>query len=258
MQLYAPDYEHFKRLAAGHNRVPITSTLICDDLTPVSAFARLEVGADYAFLFESVIGGEKIARYSFIGADPCLTFEAEGKLARFVDHRRATVREVEADDPLAVFAEHLEEYRVVSLPGLPRLLGGAVGYAGYDVVRYYERLEKAPPDDRGYPDVLFNVYDTMVIFDHVFKTVHVVALADIGHGSDDASLRAAYDRAVNEVDRMIERLGEPLALRPVQISLPMVPLTRYESNFERHEFEEVVERCREYIRAGDIFQVVVS
>ncbi len=259
MQLFAPDFEHVKRLRAEYNRVPITATLICDELTPVSAFARLEAGAEHAFLLESVIGGEKIARYSFIGTNPSMTFEAQGKLARFIDHGNGgAVREVPADDPLRVFEEHLTQYRVMHLPGLPRLLGGAVGYAGYDAIRYYENLPNAPTDDRGLPDLLFNVYDTMVIFDHVFKTVLVVAHADLTECADETAMRVAYDAATRKIRALVEQMSRPHPMEPVHVALPMEPLTRYTSNFQRSEFETVVERCQEYIRAGDIFQVVVS
>jgi len=259
MHAYAPAYEHFKRLAAQHNRVPITATLICDELTPVSAFARLEAGASHAFLLESVIGGEKIARYSFIGANPCMTFEAYGDRARFINHRLGgDTRELRTQDPLTAFEQHLREYRVAHLPGLPRLLGGAVGYAGYDIIRYYERLPQAPHDDRGLPDVLFNVYDTMVIFDHVFKTVLVVAHADLTGRQGDVGLRAAYEQAAQKIDALIERIGQPLPMAPVRIAPPMAPLTRYTSNFTPAEFEQAVAKCQEYIRAGDIFQVVLS
>lgn len=259
MELYTPDFEYFKRLSAGHNRVPVVATLICDELTPVSAFARIADGVDHAFLLESVIGGEKIARYSFIGADPRVTIEANRNHVRIVDHHTGeALVESDSDDPLTLLEQHMAQYKVAPLPGLPRLLGGAAGYASYDVVRYYERLENAPTDDRGLPDLLFNVYDTMVIFDHVFKTVLVAAHADISDCSTEADLRRAYDAAIKTVDGLIERLGRPLTLAPVQVGLPMAPLGRWSSNFERAGFEAAVEKCKEYIRAGDIFQVVPS
>jgi anthranilate synthase component 1 len=259
MQRYAPDFEHFKRLSGSHNRVPITATLICDELTPVSAFARLERGAEHAFLFESVIGGEKIARYSFIGANPRITFEATRNHLRVFDHQtQQTLFEGDADDPLKVFEDHLAGYRVATLPNLPRLLGGAVGFAGYDAIRYYEHLPDSPADDRELPDLLFNVYDTMVVFDHVYKTVLLAAHAEVPDGADEATLRRCYDAAVASLDTLIATIGTPVNLAPVQIGYPMEPLSRYTSNFRREDFEQAVEKCREYIRAGDIFQVVIS
>ncbi len=259
MQQFAPDFEHFRRLATDHNRVPITATLICDELTPVSAFARLQGEAEHAFLLESVIGGEKIARYSFIGADPAETFEARREHVRLIDHGRGSVvLDTTSRDPLQLFEEHLRRYRVAHPPGLPRLLGGAVGYASYDTVRYYESLPNAPQDDRDLPDLLFNIYDTMVIFDHVFKTVLVTAHADASDGATESELRHAYDRAVERIGALRQRLGSPLLMPPVPVGLPLAPLDRYTSNVTRAQFEQNVERCREYIRAGDIFQVVPS
>ena len=256
--LLHPDFARFRELAQRFNRVPIAATLICDDLTPVSAFARLEADAPRAFLLESVIGGEKVARYSFLGAEPSVTLSATRQRVSVHDHRTGGVQEQTCDDPLTVLEQHLRLYQAAPLLGLPRFLGGAVGYAAYDTVRYVENLPNAPHDDRGLPDLLFDVYETMVIFDHVRKTVLVVAHAAVEPGGDEPALRRAYDQAVEQIERLSSRISQPLTLRPVRVSLPAPPLDRFESNFQRGDFEEMVARCKEYIRAGDIFQVVVS
>lgn len=259
MQLYIPEFEQFKRLAGSYNRVPITATLICDDLTPTSAYARLEKNAEHAFLLESVIGGEKIARYSFIGANPRATFKAVRQQVEIFDHQaQQVISSGEHADPLKAFEEYLNTYKVAQHPGLPRLLGGAVGYASYDMIRYYEDLPSAPPDDRNLPDLLFNIYDTMVIFDHVYKTVLVAAHADLTDAGTDSEIRAAYDKAIARIDQLIETISQPLSLLPVQIGLPMEPVSNWESNIKRSDYEKMVEACKEYIRAGDIFQVVPS
>ena len=153
---------------------PVYRQLTGDTLTPVSAFCKIQEG-DWSFLFESVVGGERIGRYSFLGAGPFLTFEAYGN--RAADSRRRTRRRSrrEAADPLKLLEEMIATYRAPNLPGLPRFCGGAVGYAGYDTVRYVGTLPNAPPDDRNIPDLCFGFYDRMVIFDHVAKTVLVVA-----------------------------------------------------------------------------------
>jgi len=256
--LLDPGFAEFKRQARGCNRVPVFASLVCDELTPLSAFARLQADSPRAFLLESVVGGEKIARYSFLGADPITSFEATGPAVRFVDHGAGAAQTATGADPLDNLEKRLRAYRVSRSPKLPRFVGGAVGYAGYDVVRYYERLPAAPPDDRNLPDLLFDLYETILIFDHAQKVVRVVALAAVEEQASDRALRAAYDDAAGRIDRLVRRLSQPLALPPVPIALPAPPLERYESNFERSAFEQTVARCQEYIRAGDIFQVVIS
>ncbi len=258
METINPTFEQFEELAGRYTSVPLVATVICDDMTPLSAFARLQVDSPRAFLLESVVGGENVARYSFIGADPARTFETTRQRARWTEHTTGQHNEQQTDDPLALLEETLRHYRVPSLPGLPNFLGGAVGYASYDAVRYYERLPNAPADDRGLPDLLFDIYETMVVFDHVHKIVMVVSHVNVPHSSDHGARRAAYDRAVGQIDDIIRRLSRPSGLEPVQIAMPAPATERYASNFVQADFERVVDRCKEYIRAGDIFQVVPS
>ena len=193
-----PSFEQFAELARMHTVVPVYRRLTGDTLTPVSAFKKIESG-EWSFLFESVVGGERIGRYSFLGADPFRKFEARGTKVRQQDGNGPWV-EGGSSDPLKVLEEMIAEHHAPNLPGLPRFSGGAVGYAGYDTIRYVERLPNAPTDDRGLPDLSFGFFDRMVIFDHVAKTVSVVANA-IGDGS-----RAAYDAACNRVDELVGRL----------------------------------------------------
>src|SRR6476469_488185 len=170
-----PPYEQFAALARTHTVVPVYRRLTGDTLTPVSAFKKVEEG-DWSFLFESVVGGERVGRYSFLGTGPFRKFEARGTATRTQDGDGPWV-EGPAADPLKVLEDTIAAYRAPHLPGLPRFCGGAVGYAGYDTVRYVERLPNAPPDDRGIPDLSFAFHDRMVIFDHINKTVLVAALA---------------------------------------------------------------------------------
>jgi len=253
-----PTFDRFEELARAYNSVPVVATLVCDNMTPLSAFARLEADSPHAFLLESVVGGERVARYSFLGIDPAWTFETTRQDAKIHDQRSGQTTDLRSEDPLADLERHLKRYRAPSLPGLPRFLGGAVGYAGYDVARYYERLPNAPKDDRGLPDLLFGVYDTMVIFDHAHKVVRVVAHAELGDDADAAGRRSAYGAAVQRIEGLIERLRRPSRLEVARVSLPAPRSDRYTSNIDQATFEQVVERCKEYIRAGDIFQVVPS
>jgi anthranilate synthase component 1 len=252
MLRYRPDLATFRQLASTANTVPVYCQLLSDNLTPVSAFARIARQTDHAFLLESVIGGEKIARYSFIAANPRELFEASGHNTTI--QRAGAVQQLQARDPLAVLQEQLGRYRAVHLPGLPRFTGGAVGFAAYDVVRYYEPLPHAPPDDRHLPDLLFGIYDTMVIFDHVVKTITVLSHAHL----DEGPIEPAYAAACGRIEQMAALLASPPAAGIGQIDVRGQPTIAFQSNFRREEFERAVDACLEYIRAGDIFQVVLS
>lgn len=272
MTNYSPDFETFRKLAADADLVPVYRQLVSDTLTPVSAYARIQQG-ECAFLFESVVGGERIGRFSFLGADPFLRIDAFGN--RVVVTKDGRTETHDSRDPLRELEELLAGYRAAHVPGLPRFCGGAVGYAGYDVVRYTENLPNAPHDDRGLPDLSFAFYDRMVIFDQINKTILVVAhartragavgvppsggVSSADAGASETHLQAAYDAACRRIDETCARLqrGEhDLAL--ADISLKGDPTLSWSSNFSRDGFEEAVEKCKEYIRAGDIFQVVLS
>ncbi|UCG16954.1 MAG: anthranilate synthase component I [Phycisphaerales bacterium] len=253
MALLLPDRNTFEELARESNTVPVYTQLLSDELTPVSAFARLAESTDHAFLLESVVGGEKIARYSFIAAEPMAVFEATCN--RVTVTEGGISRTTESDDPLRLLEEMLDAYRAVHLAELPRFVGGAVGYAGYDVARYYEHLPDAPPDDRDLPDMQFGLYDSMVIFDHVQKLIKVVAHAHVDRDGVEGGYRAAGQR----VERIVDSLASARPRSATYMPPGVGPSGReFRSNFERRAFEAAVDRCKEYIRAGDIFQVVLS
>ncbi|SIO08799.1 anthranilate synthase component 1 [Singulisphaera sp. GP187] len=255
---HRPSFEEFCRLAEQAPCVPVYRQLMGDGLTPVSAFHRIERSAP-SFLFESVIGGEKVGRFSFLGTEPYLTFEARGTEVTITETvAPENALRLTSENPFENLQGLLERYRAVQLPGLPRFAGGAVGYAAYDAVRYTERLPNGPPDDRGLPDLLFAFYNRMVLFDHIRKTILVVAHADVAAGPK-SDLRAAYDQACARVDELAARLAQPgpeLTVRDIETDGPL-RLTP-QSNFTREGYEQVVRHCQEYIKAGDIFQVVPS
>jgi anthranilate synthase component 1 len=247
-----PDYDTFARLASEGRIVPVYRRLFGDALTPVEAYRRIERSPS-SFLFESVVGGEKIGRYSILGADPFLRIEAFGN--DVVVTREGASEQFQSADPLRDLERLLSQYRAVHLPGLPRFCGGAVGYAGYDIVRYSEHLPDAPDDDRYIPDMAFAFYDRMVIFDQINKTILVIAHTR----PDERDPRSAYDRAAARVDELCAQLERPAnELRLSDIRLTVEPQSGWQSNVTRAEFEAAVARCQEYIRAGDIFQVVIS
>ena len=251
---HLPDLEAFCRLADGGCMVPVYRRLLCDSLTPVSAFHKIDAGA-CGCLFESVVGGEKVGRYSFIAADPFLQMEAYGNQVRIIGP--AGTETFEVADPIEELRRRVEPYRAATLPELPPFVSGAIGYAGYDIVRYSEHLPDAPPDDRQLPDLAFAFYDRMVVFDNVNKTMVVVAMARLDEPGTTPA--AAYEAARQRVDDLVQSLScVDAELEPVDIDPRDARTVAYRSNFERHEFEAAVERCVDYIRAGDIFQVVLS
>ncbi len=260
---FFPSLDEFLHLARQASVVPVYRQLIGDTLTPVSAFCKIQEG-DWAFLFESVVGGERVGRYSFLGSGPFLRFQAFGNRVQIQEtqpgQRLAAPVEIEHPDPLRLLEEKLSAFRAPHLPGLPRFCGGAVGYAGYDSVRYVEHLPNPPPDDRHLPDLCFAFYDRMVIFDHINKTIAVVAHAHLpGQAATPEELTRCYHEACARVDQLVERLQQGVAdLQLTDIAPAGQPHLTYRSNFAPEAFEAAVEKCKEYIKAGDIFQVVLS
>lgn len=248
-----PNFEQFRSLAEEHQLVPMYRRLLSDSLTPVSAFELLDDGQTAACLFESVIGGEKVGRYSFIGVSPIgrITATGDDVHMQWGDFEQ----QLSSDDPLDSLWEEVTKRRVAVLPELPPLTGGAIGYASYDVVRYVEDLPNAPEDDRGLPDLDFSFFENLLIFDNITKSLFVVA-----HVHSDAfdSPEAAYADGNAKLDALIEKLQQPLALEVVDFDNASDVKLDPKSNFTKPEFEAAVEKCTEYIRAGDIFQVVIS
>ncbi|HEY1601827.1 MAG TPA: anthranilate synthase component I [Pirellulales bacterium] len=256
-----PDFDTFCRLSAEVHLVPVYRRLLSDMLTPVTALRRVDSGR-CACLFESVVGGERVGRYSFVAAGPFLEFEARGNEVTVTTLAAGTPRteRFTSADPLEELKRQVGRWRSATLPDLPPFCSGAVGYAGYDAVRYVENLPNAPEDDRHLPDLAFAFFDHMLVFDNITKTMTVVAMARLADGPRSrAELQIAYDEACGRVDALVEQMATPgFDPRPVDIVTGGEPRVKYESNFTQAGFEAAVERCLEYIRAGDIFQVVLS
>jgi anthranilate synthase component 1 len=236
--------------------VPVHTRRSADLLTPVSAYLALREEAPYSFLFESVEGGEKLARYSFLGRDPYRILTAWDFGATVaVDERRTPAPETDLSPPSGtifdVLDAYLDRYEEVELPDLPRLRGGAVGYLGYDAVRLVEDLPDAPPDDLGLPDAVWCFYDTVAAFDHVHHQLVLMANVFV---DADTDLRAAYENAQTRLDALeadLKQSSEP----PTRVDWTQGDLA---SNVERPVFEDAVRTAKEHIQKGDIFQVVLS
>ncbi len=247
---YIPEFDEFCALAAQGNLVPVYCEILADLETPVSAFLKIDCGGD-AFLLESVEGGEKWARYSFLGSAPQRVLSCKDGLLHdgppggpFASRR--------ADDPLGAVRETLRGYRPVPVRGLPRFAGGFVGFLSYDLVRTFERLPSTARDDLGHPDFYLMLADTLVVFDNVAMSMKVVAHAAVDAQTDR---RSAYDAACARIDQLVERLRRP-ACPPPTVRIDGPPAIH--SNFRPSAYEGIVERAKEYIRAGDVIQVVLA
>jgi anthranilate synthase component 1 len=250
-----PSLEEARRLARSYDVVPLYAEFIGDLETPISAVLRFS-GEDTVFLLESAESAERFGRYSFLGFDPKRTLSYRKGVYTIVD--ADGVREVPARDPFRGLAEIVGKKSVAPLPNLPAFVGGAVGYFSYDAVRYLERLPDAPPDDLGVPEACFAVTDTLVVFDHLRHKVLVISLVDAARLRDveGEGFAAAYRRAADDVRRVAEPLSAPLERR--SLSAGGGRGFEISSNFTRAGYEEAVERAKEYITAGDAFQVVPS
>ena len=246
---YFPDLGEFTRKCELGNVVPVYRQLTADVLTPFSAFQKISDGP-YAFLLESAAGPEKIGRYSFLGSSPFSLFSAAGECVEVREGEG--VQRTSTANPFKEFREYLSRFCLAHVEGLPRFSCGAVGYMAYDVVRFVEHLPECPRDDRGLPDIFYMLFDEILIFDRFDNTVKVVCSAR----TDGLTPRQAYEDAVQRIDSLVARLRTPVT----SLSDDIVPgggiSTSYRSNFRREDYLAGVRKCKEYIRAGDILQVV--
>ncbi len=246
--MYYPSFDAFKAKASQGNLIPVYREIMADLETPVAAFLKLDRG-DFSFLLESVEGGEKWGRYCFLGGEPSIIFQSKGSRVEITRNGHVAIQE--GVDPLDALKQLMGDYHPVEVEGLPRFFGGAVGYLTYDMVRFFERLPDQTVDDLSVPDSMFMITDTIVIFDHMLQKIKVVSNALI-----DGPPEKAYQEAITKIDQLIARLRQPVPPRSMR-QLPLEPAT-LTSNFTKEAYERVVERAKEYIRAGDIIQVVPS
>src|SRR5438128_243841 len=247
---YVPDFKEFCALARQGNLIPVSREVLADFETPVSALAKIDRGP-CAYLLESVEGGEKWGRYSFLGSgEPILLHGSDREVVLSGGRRRRRIPV--KTDVLDCLRALMAEYRPVEVPGLPRFCGGAVGYLSYDVVRQFERLPSLRKDVLGLPLMCFLLTDTLLVFDNVAQTIRIVANAHVG----DRDYKRAYAEAVRRIDGMIVRLRTGRRPSPRKLA-PRRPLA-FTSNMSKADFEKMVMQTKEYIKAGDIFQGVLS
>jgi len=233
--MYYPTLDEVHRLHKHGNLVPVYREIVADLDTPVSAFLKIARG-DHSFLLESVEGGERLARYSFIGTEPSLVLKPSAD---------------NPTDPLLLIEKELSKFRLAPIEGLPRFHGGMVGYMGYEVARYFETLPSPDHDPLGLPEFLLMLADTLLIFDHLTHKIKIVS-----HVYLDDDVDAAYRQATDKIDNLVERLRQTVS--PETSPAASKPISSVSSNLSQPEFESIVSQAKDYIYSGDIIQVVLS
>jgi len=233
--MYYPTLEEIKNRREAGNLIPVYREIVADLETPVSAFLKINRHG-YSFLLESVEGGQRLGRYSFIGTEPCKVI---------------TVREKDRKDPLEVISHELNRYRVVPIRDLPRFSGGAVGYLSYECVTHFEKLPTPDADPIQVPEAIFMLADTLLIFDHVLHKIKVLT-----HVSLDEDIDRSYQQAIDRIEDLISRLNQPLPAYPK--SGRTSASTGNPTASSREWFENSVRKIKQYINAGEVIQVVLS
>jgi anthranilate synthase component 1 len=253
-QMLYPDFKEFKKKAQEGNLIPVYREILADLETPLSAFLKLK--SRICFLFESVEGGEKWARYSFIGNEPALTIEGKGK--NLTIKRGKYKEKIKAEkDPLEIVSAELKKYKPVIVSGLPRFFGGFVGYIGYDTVRHFEDLPDNGHPGLNLPDLFLMLTDTLVVFDNLTHKIKVISNAYIEDSPGDA-----YEKAGAKIDSIVQKLKSrtiiPKSPKPSSKNKASSAKTVFTSNFTKKEFLKAVDVTKEYVRAGDVIQTVIS
>jgi len=251
-QIFKPSREEFRAFAKYGNLIPVSTELIADAETPVSAFSKMDSGG-YSFLLESAEHIDHGGRYSFVGSDPRVIFKSHGRKITIIENGAA--REFETDaDPLAELQKLMSRFVPVPFANMPRFVGGAVGYLSYDVVRFFEPTIGEPPkDELQLPESFFFITDTLLIFDHQLRRLRVMANAYVENDNADA----AYDAACERIREILQKLEQPTHLPQINTNHQPEPITP-RSNTTREEYEKMVRDSHEFIHAGDIFQIVPS
>jgi anthranilate synthase component 1 len=255
-----PCEKDFLEFTQEGNLIPVYREILGDLETPVSAYFKVAKDARYAFLLESMEGEEKIARYSFLATDPEMVIQSRGSQVSITKLGKATPQ-VEtyqvADSPLSLVRDILAQYQLVKIQGLPRFCGGIVGYVGYDMVRFFERLPNRPKDDLQMADMLLVLAKTLVIFDHLNHNIKVVHCVSVEPKASLKAKKEAYQAALQQIDKIVAKIHQPLTMNETQAAMISQKL-EIDSNLTQEEFCNIVNAAKRQIRAGEIIQVVLS
>lgn len=248
-----PTFAEFEKLSAQGNTIPVYAELPADLDTPVSIYLKLQDEGS-GFLLESITGGEHVSRYSFIGVRPRALFTVHGDSVYIGSNGYGANIPLNGRDPLDALKAEMAKYQPVEVPNLPRFAGGAVGFLSYDAVRCFEKLPDNTPDDLNIPTAAFMLADTLVVYDHAWQRLIIIANAHLDENTD---AHTAYRRATARIDEIAARLNAPIPDPPASQVQKGYP-TEFTSNVTQAEYEDRVRRAKKYITAGDIFQVVPS
>jgi len=246
--MYHPSLKEFIKKAKEGNLIPVYREIPADLETPISVFSRIET-EEYAFLLESVEKGKEISRYSLLGSDPSLIFKIKGKGVEIIRGNRK--ENYETPNPLEALKKLVLSYKTVKDENLPGFVGGAVGYLGYDIARLFENLPDKNPDDLNLPDALFFFAHTFLLFDHLKHRIKIVSCAQI-----DKNPRKAYQEAIEKIETLIAQLRKPVRIKS-KVQCPKSKV-KMESNLTKEEFKRMVEKIKEYIKAKEVRQVIIS
>ncbi len=248
--MITPEFTEFEKMTSGGTIIPVVKTLLADTETPVSAYLKIRDRSTFSFLLESVEGGEKVARYSSLGVDPYLIFRSRGDSGTVRDLNTGVERRFSGDS-LGELRKIMDMYKTVSIPGLPRFTGGGVGYFSYDSVRLVEDIPDNTQDDYDIDDVFFMFFDTILVFDNIGHTISIISNV---HSDGPGTLEERYREAVSRIENLEALLAKRTAPPPSKGNGHKA----HTPNMEKETFIKNVERCKEYIMAGDIIQVVYS
>jgi len=247
---YYPSKKEFIKLSKRGNLIPVYAEILADFDTPLSAYSKIDT-SDYSFLLESISGGERIARYSFLASEPSVVFSSKGNIITLREGRKTKSYTVK--DPIEELRKIMSVYKFVKVKGLPRFCGGLVGYMGYDMVRFIEKIPNKNIDDLNVPDSTYMLTDTILIFDHVDHKIKVVSNAHV-----KGSASQAYEEAVRKINKIASRLKSRALMNRGRKTGAFAGKLKLKSNFTKRQYEDVVIKAKEYIRKGDIIQVVPS
>lgn len=257
--MHAPELQEVIRLSAQHNLIPVVRSMMADTETPIRIFHHF-YRQPYAFLLESVEGGAKWARYSFIGTDPFLTIRGKNGAIYIQEKGKEEGVLQHSSKPIEALKLHLSQYSSPALDDLPRFTGGAVGFFGYDLLHYYENIPHHRNDDLNMDDIRFMFCDQVIVFDHLKQQIKVIANVHVKAGATESDIAKAYEQTCHKIDQTICALESPLYLPPmrnVQISDELVT-DSFSSNVTKEQFMQNVITAKKHIEAEEIMQVVLS
>ena len=245
--------EKFKELAKNYNVIPLYKEILLDVDTPLAVFSKIYSPERFNFLFESVEKGENVGRYSFLGSSQPVYIRTKKECVEIYDKGKISYKNTK--DPIGELKEILKGYKPAKVEGLPTFWGGLVGYVGYDVIHYYEPVPDLKSDILQIPDLFFFLSDEVIAFDNVNNIIKIIVSAVI----EDDDIEEIYNKTIERINTIEEKLNRPVSLKRISLSkVSNVSIQNWKSNFKKEDFLKAVEKCKFYIKEGDIIQVVIS